>query len=150
MDKSEEISFKKKNGKSKGFANPPGERTMFPLAGWSAMGTLQVTPRMTQNPCGLHLICLCLSWPRAHQSLNAAFPASQAGLGCCKSLSQSRDPCSISRESQPNTSLLASVFIQQFQKDNARYCSIPNQKLSCKIIVQLKMKVAAEAESKAK
>lgn len=55
----------------------------------SAFGTIQVTPRMMQCPCEPHPICLCLSWSRAHQSLNATLPASQAGLDFpCESLSQ--------------------------------------------------------------
>lgn len=71
---------------AKGFAN---EGRVVLLVVVSAFGTVQVAPRMTQCPCEPHPICLCLSWSRAHQSLNATLPASQAGLGfLCESLSQ--------------------------------------------------------------
>ena len=58
---------------AKGFAN---EGRVVLLVVVSAFGTVQVAPRMTQCPCEPHPICLCLSWSRAHQSLNATLPAS--------------------------------------------------------------------------
>lgn len=45
--------FLLKNGKRKGFVNPPDERTVLFLAVLSAFGTVQLTPRLTHRPVDL-------------------------------------------------------------------------------------------------
>lgn len=67
-----------------------------------------------------------------------------------ESLLQQLWPMQHLRVSWHRTSLSASVSIQQFQEEIAIYCSMPNQKLSCKTTVQVKTKVVSRAKSRAK
>lgn len=89
-------------------------------------------------------------WSRAHQSLNATLPAYQAGLGfLCESLCLKPWPMQLPRASRCNSSLLASVLIQQFQEETARYCSLPNQKLFCQTTGQWRWELLSNLKGKA-